>query len=141
MPAGKSRQLDMAEVVVDASAVVDLLLGNALGKLVATRLAGNELHAPGHLDAECLSALGRLHRAGHLTSLNVEAMLSQLASAPILRRQVGELIAGAWQRRSNLSLADALYVELADQLGISMLTTDMRLLPIGLVEVVEQEQR
>ncbi len=137
MPAGKRRQPDMAEVVVDASAVVDLLLGNALGKLVATRLAGNELHAPAHLDAECLSAFGRLHRAGDLTAVTVEGMLSHLGSAPIARHPVGELITGAWQRRANLRLADALYVELANQLGIAMLTTDMRLRPIGLVEVVE----
>ena len=102
MPAGQRRQPDMAEVVVDASAVVDLLLGNALGKLVATRLAGNELHAPAHLDAECLSAFGRLHRAGDLTALTVEGMLSHLGSAPIARHPVGELITGAWQRRANL---------------------------------------
>ena len=64
-------------------------------------------------------------------------MLSHLGSAPLARHPVGELITGAWQRRANLRLADALYVELANQLGIAMLTTDMRLRPIGLVEVVE----
>jgi predicted nucleic acid-binding protein len=51
----------MADVVIDASAMVDLLLGNDLGEKVAARITGHELHGPTHLDYECLSALGRLH--------------------------------------------------------------------------------
>ena len=38
----------MAEVVVDASALVDLLLDNELGGAVRRRLAGHALHAPAH---------------------------------------------------------------------------------------------
>lgn len=48
----------MDEVVVDASALVDLLLDNALGGAVRRRIAGHVLHAPAHLDAEVLSTLG-----------------------------------------------------------------------------------
>lgn len=50
----------MAEtVVVDASALVDLLLGNELGLVVAQRLRDTRMHVPAHVDAEVLSALGR----------------------------------------------------------------------------------
>ena len=65
----------MAEVVLDASAFVDLLLGNPLGAAVRTRLAGQSLRAPGHIDAEVLSALGRLSRAGDLDDDTVTRLL------------------------------------------------------------------
>jgi predicted nucleic acid-binding protein len=127
---------DMAELVVDASALVDLLLRNDVGVGVADRLIGHGLHAPAHLDAECLSAIGRLHRAGALTAPTVERLVLQLASAPIVRHPVNELLVGAWQRRSNLRLVDAIYVELANQLDMSLITTDNRLRSIERVEVI-----
>jgi len=34
---------------------------------------------------------------------------------------------GAWLRRENIRLADALYVELAEQLDVPLITTDLRL--------------
>jgi predicted nucleic acid-binding protein len=126
----------MAELAVDASAIVDLLLGGPLGKAVAARLSGHGLHGPAHLDAECLSALGRLNRAGDLAVETVEDLLTRLADAPITRHPVHELLTGAWAWRGGLRLADALYVELADQLGIPLVTTDGRLAPVELVEVI-----
>lgn len=116
----------MAEVVADASALVDLLLANDLGRAVSKRLAGTGLHAPAHVDAEVLSALGRLHRAGDLDAGDVETKLNLLVAAPITRHPVGDLLPGAWARRHRLRLADALYVELATELGCQLITTDQR---------------
>jgi predicted nucleic acid-binding protein len=126
----------MAEVAIDASALVDLLLGGPLGEAVAARVSGHALHGPAHLDAECLSALGRLSRAGELRSAAVEVMLARLADAPIVRHPVAGLLRGAWARRASLRLADALYVELAHTLDVCLVTTDVRLKPVHLVEVV-----
>ncbi len=53
-------------VVIDASAVVETLLGTAAGVVLRARLRGCELHAPAHLDAEVLSAFCQLHRAAEL---------------------------------------------------------------------------
>lgn len=117
----------MAEAVADASALVDLLLANDFGQAVGKRLTGTGLHAPAHVDAEVLSALGRLHRAGDLAAADVEAKLTVLAAAPISRHGVGDLLLGAWARRHRLRLADALYVELAAQLDCPLVTTDRRL--------------
>ena len=117
----------MAEVVVDASAVVDLLLGNETGQAVRRRLTGHGLHAPAHLDAEVLSALGRLFRARELAAEAAEGMLSSLTAAPIARYPVHELVMGAWARRQQLRLADALYVQLAAVNGWTLVTTDRRL--------------
>lgn len=115
------------EVVVDASAFVDLLLGNEVGDAVGRRLRGCSLHAPAHLDAEALSALGRLERAGQVRASDVATRLDLLASAPVQRHPLPPLLAGAWRRRHNIRLVDAISVELAHQLGFRLLTTDGRL--------------
>lgn len=125
----------MAEVVVDASALVDLLLGNELGSAVQRRVAGHALHAPAHLDAEVLSALGRLQRAGTIEADDVETKLRELAAAPILRQPVAGLMIGAWARRHQLRLADALYVELAMARGLPLITTDRRLHAVPVADV------
>ncbi len=117
----------MAEAVTHASALVDLLLGNDLARAVGQRLAGTGLHAPSHVDAEVLSAFGRLPRAGVLDEATVETKLTALAAAPIIRHGVDDLLLGAWARRHRLRLADAIYIELADRLGCAMVRTDCRL--------------
>lgn len=85
------------------------------------------MHAPAHVDLEVLSALGRLGRGGMLAGSDVETGLMRLARAPIRRHLPVNLIRGAWQRRANIRLADAVYVELSDQLKVPLLTTDYRL--------------
>ena len=115
----------MAEaLVVDASAMVELLVGSNLAGAIQTRLQGSELHVPGHFDAEVLSALGRLHRAGDLTARQAAERIELVASSPIGRHLLAPLLRGAWRRRQNLRLVDALYVELASQLNAAIVTTD-----------------
>lgn len=81
------------------------------------------MHAPAHFDAEVLSALGRMQRAGALTV----ASLEELRQVPVTRHGLSSLLAGAWSRRDTLRLTDALYVELAETAGLVLLTTDERL--------------
>lgn len=136
MPRGTSPRRAMAEVVVDASAMVDLLLGNELGDAVRQRLTGHAMHAPAHLDAEVLSAMGRLHRAGDLEADTVEAKIRDLVAAPIQRHDVSDLLVGTWARRHQLRLVDAVYVELAVSRDVPLVTTDGRLRDAPSVDVV-----
>jgi predicted nucleic acid-binding protein len=46
---------------------------------------------------------------------------------PIERHAVSPLLLGAWTLRDELRLVDGLYVELARQLGMRLITTDQRL--------------
>lgn len=85
------------------------------------------MHAPAHFDAEVLSALGRMQRAGALTVAYVDAALEELRQVPVTRHGLSSLLAGAWSRRDILRLTDALYVELAETAGLVLLTTDERL--------------
>lgn len=114
-------------LVVDASALVDVLVGAGPAPAVVEALRGAELHAPAHLDAELLSALGRLERAGRLSVSQVSTRIKRVETAPIERHHLTPLLAGAWSRRRNLRLVDALYVELASQLGARVVSTDAAL--------------
>jgi predicted nucleic acid-binding protein len=121
-------EADAEGAVIDASAMVEALLGTKLGIKVRARMRGRELHAPAHLDAEVLSAFGRLHRAGDVAAAAAQAALKELAGAPVRRHPLADLLSDAWEARKQLRLVDALYVELARSLGsIALLTTDARL--------------
>jgi predicted nucleic acid-binding protein len=110
-----------AAVVLDASAVVDLLVnGRPLPHPAA-------LASPAHLDAEVLSALGRLHRDGALSAFDVEEMLEDLAALSVERVPIQALTAIAFALRHNVSLRDGLYVALAQVSDASLKTTDNRL--------------
>jgi len=103
---------------------------------VRRRLVGQALHAPAHVDAEVLSALGRLTRARALEEDEAGMMLAQLSAAPIARHPVERVLLGAWSRRHALRLADALYVELAVTKGLRLVTTDRRLRTVAAADVI-----
>lgn len=114
-------------VVIDASAVVELLGDFTYGPAVQERLRDTRMHAPAHMDAEVLSALGRLNRAGIIDATEVEAGLNRLAQLPMQRHGLEGLVLGAWARRADVRLLDALYVELASRLRVTLLTVDRNL--------------
>lgn len=115
----------MAEkLVIDASAMVDYLVDSPLAARVAERIANNEILVPAHFDAEVLSALGRLHRGGELSEAEVEARVALTAQAPFHRHLLPPLLEGAWARHHNVRLVDALYIELANQVDATIITTD-----------------
>jgi len=114
-------------LVIDASVMVDLLARTSLARAVSDSLRGSAWHAPAHLDAEVLSALGRLERADRLNALEAADGLLALSELPIERHAVSPLLLGAWTLRHELRLVDGLYVELARQLGLRLITTDQRL--------------
>ena len=104
--------------VVDASVIVDLLVNGR--PLPSTGI----LVAPAHMDAEVLSALGRLHRQAVLTATDVEEMLGDLAALAVERLPLTPLLQPAFALRTNVALRDALYVTLAQVLGATLCTTD-----------------
>ncbi|MEO6651783.1 MAG: type II toxin-antitoxin system VapC family toxin [Ilumatobacteraceae bacterium] len=114
-------------VVVDASAMVDLLLGSERSEPIRASLNGRSLVAPAHMDVEVMSAIGRLQRSNDLTPQGARSRLERLVTAPIERVPVAPLLLGAWARCDNSRLADALYIELAAELDTVVVTSDLRL--------------
>lgn len=118
----------MTPLVLDASAIVDLLLLSPEGELVRPHLADADLHTVAHLDAEVFSALARLHRAGTMSAEDVTARLRLLMRFEIQRLPITDaLLEEAWGLRDNVAARDALYVALARRLRARLLTTDGRL--------------
>lgn len=111
-------------VVLDASAMVDLLIGGPAADAVRARLTDTAVHVPAPFEAECLSALARLTRAHHLTVTQTTAHLDRLVAMPCTRHDTTPLVLGAWQRRGSMRVVDALYVELGLRLDIPVVTTD-----------------
>ena len=113
-------------VVLDASAFVELLTGGPNAGWVGAQVERADLAEPSHFKAEVLSAVGRHHRAGAATAQAVEDALRRMMDLNAQEHPLDGLLLGAWARRDNLRLADALYVELAAQLGAVVVTTDRR---------------
>ncbi len=113
-------------IVVDASAVVDLVLRTARSAAVEGHLFadGASLHAPELLDYEILSALRRWERRGELDVESAEEALDDSRELPISLYPIRPLVDRAWALRENLTPADGLYAALAETLGASLLTTD-----------------
>jgi len=113
-------------IVVDASAVVDHLLGGDLGQRVSAQLR-EPLAAPDLLYVEVCSALARLVRAGSLDEQAATEALSRLARLSITRTSTSLLVARAWRLRDRVRMSDAFYVACAMAFRAPLLTTDARL--------------
>ena len=118
-------------IVVDAGAVVDLLLRRPLGDAVRRALEDedDDLHAPALLDLEVLSAARRLLAAGNLDVERAEQAVEDLVALPVLRHGHLPLLQRVWGLRENMTPYDAAYVALAEGLGsdAALLTLDRRL--------------
>lgn len=116
--------------VVDASAVVELLLGGERGAAVAAALqddASGGLVAPDLLDVEVLSGLRGLTSSGVTSPERAAASLDLLERMALERRPVRPLLPRMWALRENLSAYDSAYVALAEVLDCPLVTCDGRL--------------
>ena len=128
----------MSIVVVDAAIVVDLICDfPAAGGYRGVLASADAVAAPAHLDAEVLSALGRLKRAGQLT--RAAERVEALATFGATRWPLQPLLSPAWALVDRVATRDALYVALAASLDAILITTDGRLRrgAAGIVEVAE----
>jgi predicted nucleic acid-binding protein len=116
-------------IVLDASAVVELLLGTLLGRSIAARVADPELalHAPHLVDVEVAQTLRRFVRGGELDAPSAAAALEELRALDVERHSHEPLLDRVWALRDNLTAYDAVYVALAEALGATLLTCDGRL--------------
>ena len=116
-------------IVLDASAVVELLLNTPRATRLVARLAGplETLHAPHLLDLEVASVLRRYEARGLLSSSDATRTLADLISLDITRYPHDAVLSRVWELRKNLSMYDAAYVALAEQLAAPLATYDARL--------------
>lgn len=113
-------------IVVDASAITELLLQTELGTRVERHLYrdDDDVHAPHLLDVEVLSALRRLVRAGEVAAERAEEAIEDLGLLRIIRHGHLDLATRAWELRQNFTAYDAVYLALAEALDATVVTCD-----------------
>jgi predicted nucleic acid-binding protein len=116
-------------IVVDASAVVDILLRVPAADTAAYRLfhSGETLHAPHLLDLEVTQAVRRHEARRQAEPARCREALDDLARVRLFRHPHNVLLPRVWELRNNLTAYDAAYVALAEMLSAPLLTRDQRL--------------
>lgn len=115
-------------LVVDASAIVDLLLEQPANAVLVKRLtSAEELHAPHLLDVEVLSVIRRLCLNGSLSGDAATAAVHNFKLLPISRYPHEPFLDRVWHLRDVLTAYDAVYVALAETLGLTLVTSDTKL--------------
>lgn len=116
-------------IVLDASAIVELLLGTVPGRAVAARIEDPAvgLHVPHLLDLEVVQVLRRYLREGETEAASASNALAELRSLDLERHAHEPLLDRIWALRANLTAHDAAYLALAEALDATLLTCDARL--------------
>jgi len=113
--------------VIDASALVETLLQTRRAAAAGDALRDLDLYAPAHLDAEILSVVFGLIRAGKLDERRARLAIRRLRQLDLERVPIDALALDSLALRHNLSAYDALYVALARRLRCSLVTADRRI--------------
>ena len=116
-------------IVLDASCLVELLVGTRQGRAVAARIKDPalSLHIPHLADVEVIQTLRRFVRDGEFDAASAEGAIEDLRLLDLERHAHEPLLDRVWTLRQNLSAYDAVYVALAEALDATLLTCDGRL--------------
>lgn len=114
-------------IVLDASAAVELVLATPPGVAVARRVRGETVHTPAHFDVEVIGAIRRAVARRLITDHEGLVTVADFQSLPLRRWPTKPFVQRAYQLRSTHTVADGMYVALAEGLAAPLITCDGRL--------------
>lgn len=116
-------------IVIDASAVLEMLLASSTGSRVSDRVLdpGETVCAPHLIDLEVLQVLRRYDLSGDLCPSRAAEALQDFLDLPIERYPHDLFLVRIWEMRHNVTAYDAAYLALAEALDAELITTDSRL--------------
>ena len=116
-------------IVVDASALLEVLLNTPASARISERLFGRNdtLHAPHVLDLEIAQVLRRYTLSGEMGTNRSKQALEDLADLSLNRYPHDVFLLRIWALRHNLTAYDAAYVALAEALDAPLITRDSAL--------------
>ena len=115
-------------MVLDASAVVELVMWSERGRRVGTIVERDwSLHVPELMMVEVAHVLRGLVAQGTCASADGALYVESARLLPAERHGHDNLVKRAFELRHNLTTYDAMYVALAEALGATLVTFDRRL--------------
>lgn len=113
-------------IVLDASALVELLLATERGRTISERISDPSisLHVPHLADVEVVQVLRAYVRDGELDRGSALSALEGLRSLDLERHPHEPLLDRVWALRENVTASDAVYVALAEALQTKLVTCD-----------------
>jgi predicted nucleic acid-binding protein len=116
-------------IVLDSSALVDLLLGSepAASWVRSLTESADVLAAPCHVDAEVVGAFRRLERTSRVEEARAQAAVEALRQLDLERYPLHDLLGRVWLLRTHVVVGDACFLALAEALDAPLVTTDRRL--------------
>ena len=116
-------------MVLDASAVAELLLNTPAGNRISSRIEDETeiIHAPHLIDIEVAQVLRRHMLHGLVDDKRARRALDRWCDLDVERYAHEPLLDRVWQLRHNVSAYDAVYVALAEALSVSLVTGDEKL--------------
>ncbi len=116
-------------IVVDTSAVIDLVLRDERGVPIAAQFGSRFFapQAPDTIDREVINVLRKRWLRGDLSDEAAEEAFQTFLTLPLELHAARPYAREVWSLRASVHVADAYYLALARQLGASVLTTDERL--------------
>jgi predicted nucleic acid-binding protein len=119
----------MKGAVVDSSALFDILFHEgAAGVAEHEQLRDRRLCAPELIAPELISVLRRMVRHDPGLLPKAQRLLQEYTALNVSRFAHDDLIESAWELRDTVSAYDAMYVSLARELELPLLTKDRKLL-------------
>jgi predicted nucleic acid-binding protein len=116
-------------IVVDASVVSNALIDSGPAGVIARSVLRTEddIAAPDLIDIETVSALRGHWLASRITDRLFRIAIDDLVLLPIVRHPARRFLGRSYELRANVTPYDALYVALAEALGCTLVTGDVRL--------------
>ena len=113
--------------MLDASAAVELVFATQQGAVVAQRLRGETVHAPAHFDVEVIGAIRRAVARQLISDYEGVIAVADSQSLPLSRWPTKPFVQRVYQLRDTHTVADGMYVALAEGLAAPLITCDRRL--------------
>lgn len=113
--------------MLDASAAVELVFATSPGAAVAQRLRGETVHTPAHFDVEVVGAIRRAVVRQLISDHEGLVAVADFQSLPLRRWPTKPFLLRAYQLRRTHTVADGVYIALAEGLDAPLITCDGRL--------------
>lgn len=119
----------MREAIVDAAVCAKWVVDEDHSEQAARLLDWDGLHAPDHWQAEAVNAIWSRVFKGELVTADAEERVAVLLCAPVRGTPIARLMprAFALSVAHMITVYDTLYLALAEQLRLKLVTADQRL--------------